>query len=80
VQPGSEPGSLGDGRRQASALRSACSPGHLPGKLQVGGDWLGEAAGRRALLELAVAERGGHQQLVIRHGRLRDRGGRQDAE
>jgi hypothetical protein len=80
VQPRGQTGDLRYGRRQADALLPARAPGHVAGQGQVSTDRLCQAARRCALLQLAVAERGSHEQLLVAQVRVRDRRGCQDAE
>jgi len=54
-------------------LLSFCPPGQVTRECQVGGDGLGKAARRGVLFELAVTQRGGHQQLLIPHAAVWDR-------
>src|SRR5215469_11000512 len=80
VKPRGQTGDLGHGGRQPDALFPGCPLGQVTDKREMSSDRPGKAVGRCALLKLAVAERCGHEQLLVAQVRALDRRDRQDAE
>ena len=80
MQPGGQPGDLGDGRRQAGALLAVRLACQVKRKGEMGGDGPGKYPGRRTLFELAVVERGCYEQPLVTHVAVRDGSGGKDTE